>query len=88
MLDGLGFDVDGVSALVAAEGVEGVGFLFECTEAWPFREGFTLTLDCDLDAHPTGRVVHDDAGWVLVFEIEDGIGTLNANQSPGAPELW
>lgn len=85
--DGLRFQIDRVRAVIGEVAVECFGFLFLSAGTQSFREGLAVGFDCDLDAHPTRAVVHDEAGGVVVGDVADWGDALYGDELPSAEEF-
>lgn len=84
--DGLRLQVQRVLAVIRDVIVEGGDLLFSSTGG-PVHEGLASTFNVDLDGHPAGAVVYDEAGRVVESKVKVGIGALDRNQSPGSDQL-
>ena len=85
--NGLRFGIDGVRAVVGEVTVEGGGLLFLGAGCAAVGEGFAFAFDGDLDAHPAGAVVHDEAGGMIVGDVANGRVALDRDQAPCAEEF-
>ena len=61
------------------EVIEGGHVLFASTAGGPVHERLASTLDVDLDGHPAGPVIDDDARRVIECKVKSGIGADHRN---------
>ena len=85
--DGLRFQIQRVGAVIREVIVEGSRLLFASTGRGPVNEGLANALNIDLDSHPAGPIVGDDARWVIISKVKSGVCAFHRNQSPGTYQL-
>ena len=75
--DGLRFQIQRVGAVIREVIVEGSRLLFASTGRGPVNEGLANALNIDLDSHPAGPIVGDDARRVVKRKMKGGICALH-----------
>ena len=87
MGDSLGFHIQRVCAVIPDIIVEGIHLLFITTGGRAVMKGLANTFDVDLDSHPAGLIVNDDARRMIVGKVKSGVCTHHRNQSPSSDQL-
>ena len=75
--DGLRFQIQRVGAVIREVIVECSRLLFASAGRGPVNEGLANALNIDLDRHPAGTIVGDDARRVIKRKMKGGVCALH-----------
>ena len=73
------FQIQRVGAVIRDVIAEGDCLLLARTAGRSFRKRLASALNVDLDGHPAGPVIDDDARWVIEGKVKSGVRALNRN---------